>query len=130
MVIYVDRVINMPIHYTFNILSGKYRTEHTIHYTLHSFVHNAKHSTWNIHLFILDLFIVQSLNWINIFCDFIIYLNIWSHDSSWARHWAAWLAGVNIWPDVWTCNGEVLFWYCRHCQFVSWRQFKPICINL
>ena len=28
MVIYVDRVINMPIHYTFNILSGKHRTEH------------------------------------------------------------------------------------------------------
>ena len=28
MVIYVDRVINMPIHYTFNILSGKHRTGH------------------------------------------------------------------------------------------------------
>ena len=31
MVIYVDRVINMPIHYTFNILSGKHRTHNTLH---------------------------------------------------------------------------------------------------
>ena len=44
MVIYVDRVINMPIHYTFNILSGKHRTEHTIHY-IHRPGHNAKSAT-------------------------------------------------------------------------------------
>ena len=29
MVISVDPVINMPIHYTFNILSGKYRTQYS-----------------------------------------------------------------------------------------------------
>ena len=43
MVIYVDRVINMPIHYTFNILSGKHRTHNTLH--IHCSGHNAKGAT-------------------------------------------------------------------------------------
>ena len=63
MVIYVDRVINMPIHYTFNIVFCKYRTHPTYTHAGHKplqIFHSGpsavqiKFSTGNWSLFIVS----------------------------------------------------------------------------